>query len=192
MSDPAESTPARKAYEAYRDAMGPAAFDVTGQPYAWDGMPKRVQEAFRCAAYAGHAAYETKTALELHARQVADLEKAWAVIAHAYGGDWDRATPEWRGMAERFHDQVLRPATGRTARESTERVRVSRWRPIGTGSGTLYVSDLGADVAGLAPGMLGELPPDLPVPVPTGLAPVADEAAAVARESMPIEVEPGD
>ena len=43
------------------------------------------------------------------------LMLAWGVIANAYQGDWDRATPEWRYAAERFRDvlhEVLRKDAG--------------------------------------------------------------------------------
>ena len=39
------------------------------------------------------------------------LQIAWGIIANANGGDWDKATPEWKGAAERwrdkYHDGVL-------------------------------------------------------------------------------------
>lgn len=34
-----------------------------------------------------------------------DLELAWGVIANAYGGDWEKAHPEWREAAERWRDK---------------------------------------------------------------------------------------
>ena len=35
------------------------------------------------------------------------LEVAWGIIANANGGDWDKATPEWRGAAERWRDRYF-------------------------------------------------------------------------------------
>ena len=32
------------------------------------------------------------------------LYDAWCVIANAYDGNWSRASPEWRGAAERWRD----------------------------------------------------------------------------------------
>lgn len=32
------------------------------------------------------------------------LERAWLVIANAHGGDWSRATPEWREAATAWRD----------------------------------------------------------------------------------------
>ena len=32
------------------------------------------------------------------------LELAWAIIANANGGDWDRATKEWKEAAETWRD----------------------------------------------------------------------------------------
>ena len=33
------------------------------------------------------------------------IEIAWGIIANAHGGDWSKATPEWRAAAERWRDQ---------------------------------------------------------------------------------------
>lgn len=30
---------------------------------------------------------------------------AWVIIANAYGGDWDKADPEWKEAAERWRDR---------------------------------------------------------------------------------------
>ena len=35
------------------------------------------------------------------------LSTAWAVIANANGGDWDKATAEWKGAAERWRDRYF-------------------------------------------------------------------------------------
>ena len=32
-------------------------------------------------------------------------ETAWGLIANAYGGDWDTASPEWKQAAIRWRDQ---------------------------------------------------------------------------------------
>lgn len=32
------------------------------------------------------------------------LETAWVIIANAQGGDWEKATPEWKAAAERFRE----------------------------------------------------------------------------------------
>lgn len=33
------------------------------------------------------------------------LEDAWTLIANAHGGDWSKASPEWKEAAERWRDQ---------------------------------------------------------------------------------------
>lgn len=33
------------------------------------------------------------------------LETAWGIIANAYGGDWGKATPEWKAAAVRWRDK---------------------------------------------------------------------------------------
>ena len=35
-----------------------------------------------------------------------DMEAAWGLIANAYGGDWDRASPVWKRAAERWRDEA--------------------------------------------------------------------------------------
>jgi len=37
------------------------------------------------------------------------IELAWGLIANAYGGDWDSATPEWKEAAERWRDEHWHP-----------------------------------------------------------------------------------
>lgn len=32
------------------------------------------------------------------------LDYAWAIIANAYGGDWDLATTKWKDAAEKWRD----------------------------------------------------------------------------------------
>ena len=32
------------------------------------------------------------------------IERAWGIIANSSGGNWDDASPEWRGAAERWRD----------------------------------------------------------------------------------------
>lgn len=36
------------------------------------------------------------------------LELAWGIIANAHGGNWDAASIEWRGAAEKWRDRYLR------------------------------------------------------------------------------------
>lgn len=33
------------------------------------------------------------------------LELAWGIISNAYGGDWEKAPPEWRVAAEKWRDK---------------------------------------------------------------------------------------
>ena len=33
------------------------------------------------------------------------LEMAWGLIANSYGGDWDKATDEWRNVAEKWRKE---------------------------------------------------------------------------------------
>jgi hypothetical protein len=35
------------------------------------------------------------------------LESAWGIIANANGGDWDKATPEWKDAAIRWRDNYF-------------------------------------------------------------------------------------
>lgn len=35
------------------------------------------------------------------------LELAWSIIANANGGNWHKATPEWRGAAEKWRDRYF-------------------------------------------------------------------------------------
>ena len=35
------------------------------------------------------------------------IELAWGLIANAYGGNWDNASDDWRGAAERWRNQWL-------------------------------------------------------------------------------------
>lgn len=37
------------------------------------------------------------------------MELAWGIIANAYGGDWENATPEWKEAAERWRDEHWHP-----------------------------------------------------------------------------------
>ena len=74
MSDPAESTAARKAYEAWREVIGDPQ-SVMGESYRWEDMPKRVQEAFRAAAQAGGAAQRKHQVAEVLSRAEAYLAR---------------------------------------------------------------------------------------------------------------------
>ena len=33
------------------------------------------------------------------------MEVAWGLIANAYGGDWDTASPKWKAAAKRWRDE---------------------------------------------------------------------------------------
>lgn len=33
------------------------------------------------------------------------LYQAWTIIANAYEGDWDAASPQWKGAAEGWRDR---------------------------------------------------------------------------------------
>lgn len=35
------------------------------------------------------------------------IEVAWGIIANAHGGDWSKASPEWRQAAERWRDEYV-------------------------------------------------------------------------------------
>lgn len=35
------------------------------------------------------------------------IETAWGIIANAFGGNWDLASPEWRQAAERWRDLYI-------------------------------------------------------------------------------------
>ncbi len=88
MSDPGDSTAARKAYEAYREVIGDPQ-NVAGESYRWEDMPKRVQEAFRAAAQAGGDAQRKHEVAEVLGRAEAFLGR---------GGGWgqaDRIAQAW-------------------------------------------------------------------------------------------------
>lgn len=40
------------------------------------------------------------------------LEAAWGIIANAFHGDWDQATPQWREAAENWRDAYHRTLDG--------------------------------------------------------------------------------
>ncbi len=48
------------------------------------------------------------------------IELAWGLIANGYGGDWSRATPEWRDAAERWRDRFVPDIAARARREAPE------------------------------------------------------------------------
>lgn len=43
------------------------------------------------------------------ADMLVSLELAWGLIANAYGGDWELASPEWRRAAIRWRDESYHP-----------------------------------------------------------------------------------
>jgi len=47
------------------------------------------------------------------------ITDAWGLIANAYGGDWEKATPDWKGAAERWREKFL-DYCGNKTRENTE------------------------------------------------------------------------
>jgi hypothetical protein len=56
------------------------------------------------------SAHTPKSELEHYAaREIKRLEEseelAWGLIANAYGGDWDKASPVWKEAAERWRDR---------------------------------------------------------------------------------------
>jgi hypothetical protein len=46
----------------------------------------------------------TKATTKRERLMLDSLETAWAIIANAYDGDWDKASPTWREAAERFRN----------------------------------------------------------------------------------------
>lgn len=42
-----------------------------------------------------------------------DMETAWGIIANAYGGDWEKAIPEWGKAAERWRDLAWHRIVGK-------------------------------------------------------------------------------
>lgn len=40
------------------------------------------------------------------------IELAWGVIANAHGGDWDKASPEWKEAAENWRDKYVADIIG--------------------------------------------------------------------------------
>jgi hypothetical protein len=125
MSDPAESTPARLAYEAYREVLGDPE-SAGGESYRWEDMPKRVQEAFRAAAQAGGAAQVHKDASEVLGRAEAFLARGngwgqadriaqvWVRTLAQLAGVLDREAPvsgdPWRGELDESDRQTMRLA----------------------------------------------------------------------------------
>lgn len=53
------------------------------------------------------------------------MESAWGLIANAYGGDWDKASPKsgWKKAAERWRDEAWSPVASTTCREKQEKPR---------------------------------------------------------------------
>jgi hypothetical protein len=50
------------------------------------------------------------------------IETAWAIIANASGGDWDKQSAEWREAAHRWHDEA-QPYTPNTGCDFPDRLR---------------------------------------------------------------------
>ena len=55
----------------------------------------------------GHAE-QVREAYDSHVKpELEGIMDAWGIIANAYGGNWDEASDEWRGAAERWRDTYL-------------------------------------------------------------------------------------
>jgi hypothetical protein len=73
-----------------------------------EGTPKASEKrAPTVAADIRYAHPVTALQAELEAAQAGRkaIEFAWGIIANAHGGDWSKATPEWREAAEKWRDE---------------------------------------------------------------------------------------
>jgi hypothetical protein len=43
------------------------------------------------------------------------LEYAWAIIANAGGGDWEKESQDWQGAAAKFRDECWNPTLDQIA-----------------------------------------------------------------------------
>lgn len=99
MSPAAESTAARKTYEAYRETVGGIA--VNGDPLPdWDVLSNKIQEGWRSAAGTGHRVYTDQGRMEAAsaARQTVALEGHDGPserIARAFHEAYERLAPEF-------------------------------------------------------------------------------------------------
>ena len=41
---------------------------------------------------------------DMHAEIRREEEEAWIIIANAHGGNWEKASPEWKAAAEKWRD----------------------------------------------------------------------------------------
>lgn len=39
--------------------------------------------------------------------ELSQAYEAWSIIANAHGGDWEKASPEWRAAATRWRDEYM-------------------------------------------------------------------------------------
>ena len=78
--------------------------------------PVEDQLSGMCATCAPDAPIATSPATEDIMENTELLELAWGIIANAQGGDWEKATPEWKAAAERWRDRYYKtiPATSET------------------------------------------------------------------------------
>jgi hypothetical protein len=64
------------------------------------------------------------------------VDAAWGILANAFGGNWDQASPEWRQAAERWRDEhILRRRPTGTVLTSKGAGQI-RTVPTDTKSGT--------------------------------------------------------
>jgi hypothetical protein len=52
------------------------------------------------------------------------MEIAWGIIANAHGGDWEKATPEWKAAAERWRDLYMMGSSPKKEEPKTLTVEV--------------------------------------------------------------------
>jgi hypothetical protein len=129
MSSAAESTSARRAYEAYKA--------VVNRPVAaWDQLSNLAQEGWRAAAGEGCEPDEPEGRDEKASRGMFGTPKsddllyaAWCVIANVglHRGGWETQHPEWQEAAKRWRDQWHRYLDG--MHRPGDRAP-SRWRPV--------------------------------------------------------------
>lgn len=166
MSDPRESGPARKAFEAYRETLDATQGIPEGEPRRWEAMPRRVQEAFRSAAHAGAMHYANEGLGRVGQRSEHAGFEGTYIACPGCGGHGLLILAD-------DGDEMLSPVAvdyGVTRRDGLAQApKPSRWRSLGPG---VFTAPVGT-------------------PMPTGLAQVGTETALQAQESMPVEVEDG-
>jgi len=63
-----------------------------------------------CIAHLKSQLADARLCAEVVRVQGADaIEYAWGIIANAFGGNWEQATPEWRQAAEVWRDRYITP-----------------------------------------------------------------------------------